>query len=220
MATILRPCAMIFDWDNTLVDSWPTIHAANNAALMAMGHEAWSIDETKSRVRKAMREAYPELFGDRWQEARDIFYAHFRETHLRELAAIDGRRDMLGAIAAAGIYMGIVSNKDGALLRAEVEHLGWGSFFGAVIGAGDAPRDKPAPDPRHLSLEPTIYSSDRLVWYVGDTDIDMECAAAAGVVPVLLRAKPPEAGEFGGCAPELIFANGENLCAFLDAAGN
>ena len=220
MAPAAKLRAIIFDWDNTLVDSWPTIHAANNAALAAMGQVAWTMAESKVRVRKSMREAYPKLFGERWEEARDIFYAHFRARHLQELAVLAGRQKMLRAIADAGIYMGVVSNKDGALLRAEVEHLGWLSFFGAVIGAGDAARDKPAPEPIHLSLEPSNYAADRQVWFVGDTDIDMECAAAAGVTPVLLREKPPGTGEFGHTPPELLFENGEKLCAFLGLAGN
>lgn len=220
MAPEPQPQAIIFDWDNTLVDSWPTIHAANNAALVAMGHEPWTRAQSEVRVRKSLAEAYSELFGERWEEARDVYYSHFRANHLQELAVLTGRADMLDALAEAGIYMGIVSNKDGQLLREEVAHLGWEDFFGAVVGANDVARAKPAPEPIHLSLEPSIFRAGREVWYVGDTDIDLECAVAAGVVPVLLREKPPETGEFDQFAPELIFANGEKLCAFLELAGN
>jgi phosphoglycolate phosphatase len=31
------PKAVIFDWDNTLVDSWPVIHHALNETLEAYG---------------------------------------------------------------------------------------------------------------------------------------------------------------------------------------
>ncbi|MBT3550779.1 MAG: HAD-IA family hydrolase [Rhodospirillaceae bacterium] len=220
MAPVSRPAAIIFDWDNTLVDSWPTIHAANNAALVALGHEPWTRAQSEARVRKSLREAYLDLFGERWEEARDVYYAHFRANHLQELAVLAGRADMLGVLADAGIYMGIVSNKDGALLREEVAYLGWGQFFGAIVGANDTVRAKPAPEPLHLSLEPGSITAGREVWFVGDTDIDMECAIAGGVVPVLLREKPPETGEFDEFSPELRFTNGENFCAFLELAGN
>ena len=215
MVPARRPGAIIFDWDNTLVDSLPTIHAANNAALVAMGKRPWTPAESKARVRKSMREAYPKLFGERWQEARDIFYAHFRANHLNELQALAGRDDMLGFIQEARIYMGVVSNKDGELLRAEVEHLGWTHHFGAVVGANDAVRDKPAPEPVFLSLEPSRQCASPDVWFVGDTDIDMECAVAAGVTPVLLRATSPAKGEFDRISPELTFRDSKNLCAFL-----
>jgi phosphoglycolate phosphatase len=220
MQPVSRPRAILFDWDNTLIDSWRAIHAASNVTLEAMGHKAWTLEETKLRVRKSMREAFPELFGDRWTEARDIFYGYFRKHHLDDLEAISGIEQMLRAVGEADIYMGVVSNKDGTLLRAEVDHLGWENYFGAVVGANDAIRDKPAPDPIYLSLAPSGYSADRLTWYAGDTEMDMIFAARAGVVPVLLRAKPPAQGEFGDCPPDLIFENGQNLCAFLDATGN
>ncbi|NQV57229.1 MAG: HAD hydrolase-like protein, partial [Rhodospirillales bacterium] len=106
-----RPPAILFDWDNTLIDSWPIIHAANNAAMKAMGLPEWTFDQTKTRVRKSMRDAYPEIFGDRWEEAGEVFYAHYRTHHLDELRSITGIEDMLSALKDAGIYMGVVSNK-------------------------------------------------------------------------------------------------------------
>ena len=37
-AELLRlPQAALFDWDNTLVDTWPVIHEAMNTTLSAMG---------------------------------------------------------------------------------------------------------------------------------------------------------------------------------------
>src|SRR4029079_2421978 len=37
------PRAVLFDWDNTLVDNWATITEAFNATLTAMGHRPWTI---------------------------------------------------------------------------------------------------------------------------------------------------------------------------------
>lgn len=84
---------------------------------------------------------------------------------------------------------GVVSNKTGFILREEVDYLGWQDYFYAVVGAGDAPKDKPAPDPVFKALEGTgiVYENGRLsepVWFVGDGDADMRCAAAAGCLPV------------------------------------
>ena len=65
------PKAVLFDWDGTLVNSWPIIHESMNRTLDEMGHALWSMDETTSRVRKSLREAFPELFGDRCRERED-----------------------------------------------------------------------------------------------------------------------------------------------------
>ena len=56
--------------------------------------------------------------------------------------------------AGAAWPQGVVSNKAGRYLRAEVAHLGWAAHFGAVVGAGDAAADKPDPAPIHLALQP------------------------------------------------------------------
>ena len=67
------PKALLFDWDNTLVESWDAIHHALVVTFEAMGHEPWSLDETKARVRRSLRDAFPALFGARWEEARKLY---------------------------------------------------------------------------------------------------------------------------------------------------
>ena len=42
-----KPRAILFDWDNTLVDSWTTINEAHNFLMRAMGMPEWSIEETR-----------------------------------------------------------------------------------------------------------------------------------------------------------------------------
>ena len=70
---IRHPRAILFDWDNTLVDSWATIHEALNFLMRAMAKPEWSLAETRERVRLSLREAFPPLFGERWEEAREIY---------------------------------------------------------------------------------------------------------------------------------------------------
>ena len=58
------PRAVIFDWDNTLIDSWAVIEASVNVTLEAMGHQPWTPEEIRDRVRHSLRNAFPPLFGD------------------------------------------------------------------------------------------------------------------------------------------------------------
>ena len=209
-APLRRPRAILFDWDNTLVDSWATIHEALNFLMRAMEKPEWSFAETRERVRLSLRDAFPLHFGERWEEARDIYLDRFRSIHLDRLSALPGRERMLRALVGEGIYLGVVSNKTGELLRREVAGLGWTGFFGSIIGAGDAPADKPAGEPVHLALRPSGIPAGDEVWFVGDTAIDMECARNSGCIAVLLGevAAPEEfAREFGRFAPRLSFAD-------------
>ena len=207
-----RPKAIVFDWDNTLVDTWGVIHDAMNVTLKTYGHEPWTMDETRMRVRKSMRDAFPALFGDKWKEAGDVFYARYTAVHIEKLEPCPGAETMLGELSRSGIYLCVVSNKLGKYLREEAEHLGWGQYFGKIVGALDAPRDKPAADVVDLALEGSGIARGPEVWLAGDTEIDLECAHNAGCVPVLVRPIAPKAGEFNGFPPRSHVPDCQSLC--------
>jgi phosphoglycolate phosphatase len=206
LAAFRRPRALIFDWDNTLVDSWGTIHDALNFLMAAMEKPLWTLEETRERVRLSLRDAFPPLFGDRWEEARQIYMDRFRAIHLERLTPLPGREAMLCALAEEGHYLAVVSNKTGHVLRAEAEHIGWSPLFGAIVGAGDCHADKPHHAPVELALRGSGISPGPDVWFVGDTAVDMECALAAGCVPVLLGDFEPS-DEFVRFPPALTAAD-------------
>lgn len=209
------PRAILFDWDNTLIDSWPCIIRAMNATLETMGHRPWSEAECRARIARSLRDAFPDLFGDRWQEARDVFYDVFSAIHLEMLTPLPGAERMLDTLAQRGIYLGVVSNKTGAYLRAEAEHLGWTRFFGRLVGAGDAARDKPAPDPVHMALDGAAVPAGEDVWFVGDNLVDMQCAVDSGCPAILLHPDPPRPEVFAACPPRLIFRGCEDFLQFV-----
>lgn len=219
LAELRSPRAILFDWDNTLVDTWATIHEALNFLMRAMDRPEWSLAETREKVRLSLREAFPLHFGERWEEARDIYLERFRAIHLERLTPLPGRESMLRGLAGQGIYLGVVSNKTGELLRREVARLGWTDLFGSLIGAGDAPLDKPACEPVHLALVPSGVPAGDEVWFVGDTAVDMECAGNSGCVGVFLgNSEPAEefAREFARFAPRLCFADEAGLFRSLE----
>ncbi len=205
--TLVRPRALLFDWDNTLVDTWGAIHHALTVTFDAMGQQPWTLDETRQRVRRSAREAFPALFGARAEEAAGIFYQVFESDHLETLEAHAGAEALLRGLAESGsYYLAVVSNKRGDLLRREAARLGWDSYFERLVGANDAARDKPAVDAVEMALGDSGLAPGPEVWFVGDTDIDMVCAANAGCLPVLLRAEPPGAGEFEHGEPRIHVA--------------
>lgn len=214
--SLARPAGIVFDWDNTLVDTFPVIHDALNATFRAFGKPEWTYEESLARVRQSMRDSFPQLFGARWEEAGKTFYAHYDRIHMAKLAPLKGAEDLLNTVRRAGIYMGVVSNKNGSYLRTEAEALGWSGFFGRMVGSLDAPRDKPSPEPVELALASGEMTPGPDIWFIGDADTDMECALNTGCVPILLRQEPPAPGEFEGCEPALHVGDCEALCKFVN----
>lgn len=179
------PQAVLFDWDNTLVDGWAAIEAGLNAAFGAFGLPLWDRSQVLANVRRSLKESFPEIFGAEWEKAREIFYAEVRACHLQVLNPMPGAEAALKS-GAGYLPMGVVSNKQGPLLRREAAHLGWDAYFGPLIGAGDAAADKPNPAPIFMALEALGLKASKAIWYVGDTALDMQAARAAGVSAVLM----------------------------------
>jgi phosphoglycolate phosphatase len=207
------PTAILWDWDNTLVDGWAAIQAGLNAAFRAFDLPEWDRETVLARVRKSLPESFPPMFGAEWERARDIFYAEVRGCHLDVLSPMPGAA---AAIAAAGALgpQAVVSNKQGALLRAEAAHLGWAARFGALVGAGDAAADKPSPAPLLMALDRLGVAASAEVWYVGDTGIDMQAARAAGCRAVLLGDAAHDGG-VSAATPDAVFPDGHALQAHL-----
>lgn len=179
------PKAVIFDWDNTLVDTWPIIHAALEETFKQMGLAPWSLQQTQAKVRKSMRDSFPEIFGPDWQKAGEIYQKSYRAHHLNRLRALPLAFDTVKKVHEMGLYSMVVSNKKGPNLRQEVEYLGWNVLFDKIIGADDAARDKPHPDPVHMALEQSGIAPAPEVWFVGDSEIDLECAMNTGCTAIL-----------------------------------
>lgn len=212
-----RPDAILFDWDNTLVDGWAAIQAGLNAAFRAFGLPEWTHEQVLANVRRSLRESFPELFGAEWERAREIFYAAVRATHLQVLKPMPGAIEAVRAAASLG-PAGVVSNKQGPLLRAEAAHLGWAPHFASLVGAGDAEADKPDPAAILLALRPIGIAPSRAVWYVGDTALDMQAARRAGCLAVLVG----DAAHDGGvtnASPDIAFRGAHDLAATLRALG-
>ena len=206
------PTAILFDWDNTLVDTWPVIHSGMRVVFENRGLTPWTLQQTKDRCHESGRESFPKLFPDDWQSALDDFYGYVRGQHLNDLTLLPFAHELIENLTARGIPLGIVSNKRKDLLVKEVAYLGFSDYFGAIVGAGDAVRDKPDPAPIELALEHLGVASPSHVWMIGDTPVDWKAARSAGARAIGVGAKDmPE----GADAPDVMFPDLEHVCNML-----
>ena len=209
------PRAILFDWDNTLVDTWPTIVECYDTTFRALGRTPWTAAEVQERAHGSLREVFPGLFGADALHAEQVFYDTFHRIHLERLAALPGAAELLAHCDGLGCYVAVVSNKVGDNLRTEVAHLGWERWVQRAVGAKDCARDKPAPDPILKALDGTGIAPDETVWMVGDSLADLRCAHAAGCLPVLVGGPEELPGLMQAHPPRLRARNCNELVALL-----
>ena len=209
------PTVLLYDWDNTLVDGWAGITAALNAVFAAFAMPAWSVADTRARVRVSLRDSFPVHVRRRVGDGARHLLCRARG------AAPAPRRPMPGAAealaAGAAWPQGVVSNKAGRFLRAEVR----ASRLGRPFRRGGRRRRRRAPTSptRRRSCWRSTGSAaaaDRSVWYLGDTALDMQAARAAGVTAVLVG----DASHDGGidrARPDIHFPSALDLAARLRA---
>ena len=183
--------AILFDFDDTLVDSY---HARVTAAERAAeGYLDPDIDLERIMKEWAGRpqmEIWMDLSGDekKAEAMMDGYKNWYWKETTREVTLFPGVREMLDKLNSEGFALGIVTSKArllhdmdepyGALV--EMQRLGCDDLFDIVVGWGDAHESKPAPAPILFALDKLgIGIQDALM--VGDSHIDITSAKRAGV---------------------------------------
>ena len=180
--------AVVFDLDGTLLNTIPDITGALNRALASQGLPTHSEEKTKTLIgggiREAVRRAVPAGTGDEVQEAVLARYKEDYRLHCTEgTDYYPGVRELLAALSAAGLALGVLSNKTEATAQHIVRTYFPDVSFRFVCGRADGRPLKPdpgdaAPVREILGLEPEEIA------YAGDSGTDIDFALAVGMLPV------------------------------------
>ena len=187
------PRAVVFDLDGTLVHSLPGIAAATRLTVEAHGVGPTGV-LTDPAIGRMVGEGAGSLLARAFHAvgapvppgAAATWQAHYRRCAPAGTRPLPGAPALLAALRAAGVSVGLCTNKPHAATLQLLAELGWTGTFDAVRGAGAAPADKP--DPRHLlAVLADLAVGRRHAWFIGDSPTDAATGLAAGVHPVLLR---------------------------------
>ena len=188
MSKLPKPKAILFDWDGTLSDSMPRVHAVLGECFALMGLPQPTIAQAHELAIHG-RQAGKVAFGMDDEQNKKFFHL-FAERYFvfsPDSAAMDGAAQLIDSLPV-DMSLGIVTNGLRDLIEAQLVHFGWADRFRVVVCAGEAVRDKPYPDPALLALEKLGIAPGADVWLVGDTRGDVECAKSAGLTSVMLAA--------------------------------
>jgi 2-phosphoglycolate phosphatase len=173
--------AVLFDFDGTLIDSYPAIAASVNFVRQAHGLPPLDILEVKQHVGRGPDHLLSHTVPD-FRAEIDVprYRAHHPTVMLAGTSLLPGAADVLRALHGAGKRLGLCSNKPRLFSGKLLQHLDIDRLFEVVLGPEDVPRPKPAPDMLVTALERLQMPAERVL-YVGDMTVDIETARSAGV---------------------------------------
>lgn len=182
----------LFDLDGTLIDTAPDLVHAANLVRTVRGLPALPFEE----MRPLASRGAPGLIGhafnitktdERFPALRDEFLENYRQSMTALSRPFDGIIPMLDTLRAAGIKVGIVTNKYERLALALVHGLHLTSHFDIILGSDSyGCAMKPAPDSFFTAAKKLGISLSETL-YAGDDPRDVDGAHAAGIPCAAVR---------------------------------
>jgi phosphoglycolate phosphatase len=177
---------VMYDLDGTLFDTAGEIAAAVNLTLT--GYGADTVDESRVRAwigygaAKLIEEAWRTMTPGRTQlyEVMASFRRHYHETAGKSSKPYPYVMETLKQVKALGIKQAVITNKESAFTSRVLVMHGLEGFFDLVVSGDTLAVRKPNPVVIQHCLEVLKQKADESI-FVGDSDIDVTTAKAAGV---------------------------------------
>lgn len=180
---------MFFDLDGTLLNTLKDIADCCNRVLLSRGMPQHSLEAYKRLVGEGREVLVQRMLpADRRDPATvtktvasvdDEYLLHWADTTV----PYPGIPELLRSLTERGIVLAVISNKADEFTRVAVAQMLSEFTFVAVSGARPMVPKKPDPAVA-LKLAVSLGIEPRDVVFLGDTDIDMKTARAAGMRPM------------------------------------
>ena len=179
--------AILFDLDGTLVDTLADIATVMNGFLRSKSWPEHTVEDYRLMVGRGLlnliRAAVPPSHTNRAEELYDEVFTVYEAMGIGDSRPYPGATGVLEALNAAGIPIAVVSNKPDAITRKMMEGLFSSIRFALVRGGLDGVAPKPDPSSAHEAARACGVAPADCA-FVGDSDVDMKTAVAAGMLPV------------------------------------
>ncbi|MBQ8556754.1 MAG: HAD-IA family hydrolase [Clostridia bacterium] len=176
----------IWDFDGTLVDTYPAMMRAFAAAAADFGI-AVTPERTLALMKDCLRHCCETVGGENGVSAEELlraFRAHEKDELLRGVPAIGGVSEALRALHAHGGAHYVATHRD-FTCKALLEQTGLRALFSGFVTQEDGLPRKPAPDMLlHLMRSHSLDPAQCVM--IGDRPLDTLAGQAAGMLSVLI----------------------------------
>jgi phosphoglycolate phosphatase len=180
--------AVLFDLDGTLLDTLADLAASGNEVLVSHGHPPHPVDAYRGFIGDGMinlvRRIFPPDARPEEEAEAESILAQYRAAYGRHwqdtTEPFHGIPALLDALVAAGIPLGVVSNKAQDFTERCVETFLSKWPWKIIIGHREGIPPKPDPTGA-LEAAAALAVSPENCYFIGDSDVDMMTARAAGM---------------------------------------
>ena len=212
----MKPRAIVFDLDGTLIDGYDAIHDALAHAMTALGRPAPGRARVREMVGHGLESLLEQAAGPALAaEGVRLFRERYAEVAVSGSRLLPGVGDALVRLAGAGYRFALASNKPPRFSRLILEANGIASGFAAIAGPDDA--HPPKPDPamlRTLLTAMDVLPAETVC--VGDMEVDVAFARAAGCRAIVLPTGSRSAEYLRGAGADAMIATLAELPPALD----
>ena len=172
---------LLFDLDGTLIDSTEAILESFHHAFDFYNYPHPDDEEIKALIGHPLDYMFAHL-GVQEERVWDfvaVYKEHYRDISTQKTVLLPHAKEAV-ELAATFAKLGIVTTKTGKYSQILMEHFGLMDKFEVLIGREHVEHPKPHAEPILKALE-AIDIADKEVWMIGDTQMDIVAAEAAGV---------------------------------------
>lgn len=211
--------AIIFDLDGTLVNTLEDIAGMMNGLLAEAGLPTYPVHEYRYLVGRGfhvlVQKAMPKDCALDPAAFETEAFARYKAMGSGNSKPYPAVTETLTALGAARIPLAVLSNKPDAMTKDVVRSLFPGIAFARVQGGT---LDKPLkPDPTTaLELAAAMGAAPDQCAFVGDSDVDMQTAKAAGMYAVGVLWGFREADELRNAGADALIGSMAELPAYLN----
>lgn len=183
--------AVLFDLDGTLVDTAPDLGLALNMQRERHGLAALPLSTIRPYASHGSKGLLGIGFGlapdhPDFEAMRIEYLDLYDQVFTQSPVMFDGIAEVLGAIEAAGLKWGVVTNKPRRFTQPLMQAMGLEARAACVVSGDDALRAKPHPDTLLMACEIADTEPAGCI-YVGDAERDIQAGKAAGMRTVVAR---------------------------------
>jgi phosphoglycolate phosphatase len=208
----------IFDLDGTLADTREDIAQAANRMRAELGLAETAPERIYGYIGRGVHNLVARTLegaaADRLDEAVQRFRVHYGAHLLDRTRLYPGVAELLAALNGGGVRCAVATNKPEGFSRDILAGLGVAARFEHVLGGDSVENRKPHPEAVQRILRAAGIAAERTL-FVGDSLIDVETAAAAGVDCAVVAWGYEDPGALAGAVVKARFRTAAEIAPFV-----